>query len=126
MDYRNLNANTQKDHFPLPFITLLLEEVGSHARYSFLDGYVGYNPISIALADIHKMAFTIPWGTFVWVVMPFRLCNAPATFQRFVMHIFTDLLFKFMAVFVDDFSTQSCTSQHLESVREALMRCRNA
>ena len=76
-----LNACTQKGHFPLPFITLLLEEVGGHARYTFMDGYIGYNQIAIALGDVHKTTITTPWGTFVWVVMPFGLCNAPTTFQ---------------------------------------------
>jgi hypothetical protein len=51
------------------------------------------------------MPFTTPWKTFVWVVMPFGLYNVPATFQNLVMYIFTDLLFKFMTVFVDGFST---------------------
>ncbi|OAE35250.1 hypothetical protein AXG93_1162s1260 [Marchantia polymorpha subsp. ruderalis] len=124
VDYRKLNACTEKDHFPLPFITLLLEEVGGHARYTFMDGYAGYNQISIAVQDVHKTAFTTPWGTFVWVVMPFGLCNAPATFQRLVMYIFTDLLYKSMTVFVDDFSTQSSAGEHLQCVREALIRCR--
>ena len=124
VDYRKLNACTQKDHFPLPFITLLLEEVGGHVRYTFMDGYAGYNQIFIALQDIHKTAFTILWGTFVWVVMPFGLCNASATYQRLVMCIFPDLLYKSMTVFVDDFSIQSSASSHLECVREALIRCR--
>ena len=122
--YMKLNACTQKDHFPLPFITLLLEEVKDHERYTFMDGYVGYNQIAIALGDVHKTTFTTPLGIFVWVVMPFGLCNAPAIFQRLVMYIFTDLLFKSMTVFMDDFSTQSSTSHHLECVREALVRCR--
>ena len=125
VDYRKLHASTQNDHFPLPFITLLLDEVGGHARYTFMDGYAGHNQIAIALCDVHKTTFTTPWDTFVWVVMSFRLCNAPATFQRLVMYIFTDLLFKSMTVYIDDFSTQSTNDNHVESVRLALVRCRN-
>jgi hypothetical protein len=124
VDYRKLIACTQKDHFSLPFISLLLEEVGGHSCYTFMDGYAGYNQISIALGDLHKTAFTTPWGTFIWLVMHFGLCNAPATFQRLVIFIFSDLLYKSMTVFVDDFSTQSNTESHLECVREALKRCR--
>lgn len=43
VDYRKLNVCTQNNHFPLSFITPLLEEVGGHARYTFMDGYIGYN-----------------------------------------------------------------------------------
>jgi hypothetical protein len=57
--------------------------------------------------------FTTPWGSFVWIVMPFGLCNALAIFQRMVIYIFTDLLFKSMTVFVDDFSTQCNASDYL-------------
>ena len=77
-----------------------------------MDGCAGFNQISIALQDIHKTAFITPWETFVWVVMPFGLCNALAIFQRLIMYIFNDLLFKSMTVFVDDFSTQSDVSNH--------------
>jgi hypothetical protein len=80
VNYRKLNVCTQNDHFPLPFITLLLEEVGGYTRYTFMNGYASYNQISIVLQDIHKTTFTTPWGTFVWVVMPFGLCNVTATF----------------------------------------------
>ena len=124
VDYWKLNACTQKDHFPLPFITLLLEEVGGHARYTFMEGYAGYNQIAIALCDVHKTALTTPWGTFVWVVMPFGLYSAPATFQRLVIYIFTDLLFKSMTVYIDDLNTQSTSKDHVESVKLALVRCR--
>ena len=102
----------------------MLEEVGGHARYIYMNNYANYNQI-LALADIHKTTFTIIWATFVWVIMPFRFCNALATFQRLIM-LFTILLFKLMTVFVDDFSTQSNTSQHLESMKEASMRCKKA
>ena len=43
VDYKKMNACTQKYHFQLPFITLLLEVVGGHGRYTFMDGYAGYN-----------------------------------------------------------------------------------
>ena len=124
VDYRKLNACTQKDHFLLPFITLLLEEVGGHARYTFMDGYAGYNQISIAVKTLTGRPSPLLGKTFVWVVMPFGLCNASAIFQRLVMYIFTDLLFKSMTIFVDDFSTQSRACSHLECIREAFISVR--
>lgn len=116
VDYKKLNACTQKNYFPLPFISLLLEEVGGHAHYNFMDGYADYNHISIALRDLHKTTFTTPWETFIWLVMPFRLCNALSMFQRLVLFIFSDLLYKSITIFVDDFSTQSDANNHLECV----------
>ena len=110
VDYRKLNACTQKYHFLVPFITLLLKGVGGYAKYTFMDRYAGYNQISIALEHIHKTTFIILWGTFVWMVMSFGLCYAPATFQRLVMYIFTYLLLKSMTVFVDNFNIQSNAS----------------
>lgn len=58
--YRMLNACTHKDHFLLPFITMLLKEVGGHGRYTFKDGYAGYNQIAIAFGDVRKTTFTTP------------------------------------------------------------------
>ena len=51
VDYRKLNAVTRKDHFPLPFIDQILERVAGHMFYCFLDGYLGYYQIEIALED---------------------------------------------------------------------------
>ena len=113
IDYRALNKRTQKDHFPLPFINIILDEVAGHELYTFMDGYSSYNQISIAPEDHHKTAFITPWGTFIYVVMPFGLYNAPSAFQRAMSFAFSNLLHKSMTVFIDDFSTHSSAAEHL-------------
>ncbi|CAL8089023.1 unnamed protein product [Prunus armeniaca] len=56
------------------------------------DGYSGYNQIAIAPEDQEKTTFTCPYGTFAYRRMPFGLCNAPATFQRCMMSVFSDMV----------------------------------
>ena len=92
IDYRKLNAGTRKDHFPLPFFDQMLERVAGHEFYCFLNGYSGYNQIQIALEDQEKTTFTCPFGIFSFRKMPFGLCNAPRTFQRCMMGIFSDMI----------------------------------
>ncbi|XP_019435123.1 PREDICTED: uncharacterized protein LOC109341637 [Lupinus angustifolius] len=93
IDYRKLNAATRKDHFPLPFMDQMIERLVGRAFYCFLDGK-----------------------------MPFRLCNAPATFQRCMLPIFADLVEKCIKVFTDDFSVfgesfETCLT-NLETILE--------
>ncbi|XP_062080882.1 uncharacterized protein LOC133785678 [Humulus lupulus] len=83
IDYRKLNAATHKDHFPLPFIDHMLKRLAGHPYYYYLDDYLRYNQIVISPKDQEKTTFTCPFGTFTFRRMPFGLCNAPATFQRF-------------------------------------------
>ena len=104
IDYRKLNAVTRKDHFPLPFIDQILERLAGHEYYSFLDGYSGYNQVAIFPEDQEKTTFTCPFGTFAYRRMPFGLCNAPATFQRCMLAIFSDMAEKYLEVFMDNFS----------------------
>jgi hypothetical protein len=124
IDYRKLNDATRKDHFPLPFMDQMLERLAGNEYYCFLDGFSGYFQIPIYPKDQEKTNFTCPYGTFAYKRMPFGLCNAPGTFQRCMMSIFSDMIRKTMEVFMDDFSVigdsfQSCLS-HLDDM---LKRC---
>ena len=93
---------TRKDHFPLSFIDQVLERVFGHPFYYFLDGYSGYFQIEIDFEDQEKTTFTCPFGTFAYRRMSFNLCNAPATFQRCMLSIFSDMVERILKVFMDD------------------------
>ncbi|GKA02177.1 reverse transcriptase domain-containing protein [Tanacetum coccineum] len=124
IDYRKLNNATQKDHFPLPFIDQMLERLAGHEYYCFLDGFSGYFQIPIAPEDQEKTTFTCPYGTFAYRRMPFRLCNAPATFQRCMTAIFHELIEDSMEVFMDDFSVFGSSFSHcLKNLEKMLKRC---
>ncbi|XP_022568469.2 uncharacterized protein LOC106424536 [Brassica napus] len=124
IDYRKLNAASRKDHFPLPFIDQMLERLANHPYYCFLDGYSGFFQIPIHPNDQEKTTFTCPYGTFAYRRMPFGLCNAPATFQRAMMSIFSDLIEDVMEVFMDDFSVYgSSFATCLSNLCRVLQRC---
>ncbi|KAL6349752.1 hypothetical protein AAG906_001639 [Vitis piasezkii] len=104
-----------KDHFPLPFIDQVLERVSGHPFYciNFVDTplklsyheshhYSKYFQIEIDVEDQEKTTFTCPFGTYAYRRMPFGLCNAPATFQRCMLSIFSDMVERIMEVFIDD------------------------
>ncbi|KAL3698608.1 hypothetical protein R1sor_012684 [Riccia sorocarpa] len=94
-------------------------------KYSlFLDGFFGYNQVSIREEDQNKTTFTTDWGTFAYNRMPFGLCNAPATFQRLMNTIFKDFLRKFVEVFIDDFCVFGRREEHFEKLQMTFDRCR--
>nr|CAN71396.1 hypothetical protein VITISV_016010 [Vitis vinifera] len=124
INYRRLNSVTRKDHFPLPFMDQVLERVSGHPFYCFLDGYSEYFQIEIDLEDQEKTTFTCPFSNFAYRRMPFGLCNTPATFQRCMLSIFSDMVEHIMEVFIDDITVYGGSYKecllHLEVV---LQRC---
>lgn len=77
--------------------------------------FSGYYQIKISLEDQYKTAFTCPWGTYCWNVMPFVLKNAGVTYQRAMNTIFHDLMHTIMEDYVDYLLAKSLTREgHLE------------
>ncbi|CAM8942724.1 unnamed protein product [Rhodiola kirilowii] len=124
IDYRKLNKATKKDHFPIPFKDQMLERLAGHDYFCFLDGYSGFYQIPILPNDQGKTTFTCPYGTFAFRRMPFGLCNAPGTFQRCMMSIFSDYIEKCIEVFMDDFSIHGSSFEDcLTNLSNVLARC---
>ena len=102
VDYRDLNRASPKDDFPLPHVDILVDNTAQHKVFSLMDGFSRYNQIKMAPEDIEKTTFVLQWGTFCYNVMPFRLKNAGATYQRAMVALFHDMIHHEIEVYVDD------------------------
>lgn len=119
VDYRALNALTVKDRFPLPTVDELLDKLGMARVFSKLDLTSGFHQIQLQPQDTPKMAFQTHDGHYEYRVMPFGLCNVPATFQATMNDIFRTLLRRTMIVFFDDILVYSDSLElHYEHLRQ--------
>ena len=104
----------------------ILQRVVGSRRISLLDGYLGYNQSLVHPDDQLKTTFTTPWGTFMYVKIPFGLMNARETFQRAMDIAFSEELGYFIIIYLDDVIVFSKTDEeHLEHLRTIFERCRN-
>ena len=102
VDYRRLNARTEKDAFPLPRIDDSLNSLSGQAWFSTLDLASGYWQVRLSENAKPKTAFATHSGLFQFAVMPFGLCNAPATFERLMSQVMRGLHWKRCLVYIDD------------------------
>ena len=132
VDYRNLNAVTKPDSYPLPRMDDLLKQLGRCKFFSTLDLAAGYWQIKMHPESREKTAFATAQGLFEFQVMPFGLTNAPAVFQRLMQRVLMGVNPPqgpdFVSVYIDDILIFSESIedhlQHLQLVLERLVEAK--
>ena len=127
VDYRKLNAITKLDVYPLPRIDDSLDLLAETRFFSTLDLASGYWQVGMEEESQEKTAFTTHGGLFEFTVMPFGLCNAPATFQRLMENVLTGLAQERCIVYLDDILVMGrIFEEHLTNLRVVFSRLANA
>ena len=127
VDYRKVNTVTRKDAYPLPRVDDTLDTLAGSKWFSTLDLLSGYWQVEVRPEDREKTAFCTPDGLFEFNVMPFGLCNAPATFQRLMDTVLAGLQWTNCLVYLDDVIVLGRTfKEHLSNLKEVFDKFREA
>ena len=127
VDYRKLNAITKLDVFPLPRIDDSLDLLAGTQYFTSLDLASGYWQVGMDEDSQEKRAFMTHAGLYEFTVMPFGLCNAPATFQRLMERVLQGLAREKCLVYLDDVLVIGSTfEEHLSNLREVFTRLSTA
>ena len=145
IDYRPLNGVTIKNAVQPPGVEDCLQQMAGRKLFSCIDLAAGYHQIPIDPEDREKTAFNTKYGHYQWRVLPFGLCNAPATFVSALNRIFSgeahretaktpkeanselgeNLLDKFLTIYLDDLIIYSTTpDEHADHLRQVFNRLR--
>ena len=124
VDYRKLNAVLKLDVFPLPRIDDSLDSLAHTQYFTTLDLAAGYWQVPM---ESQSQAFCTPSGLYEFCVMPFGLCNAPATFQRLMKTALAGLARDSCMVYLDDILVIGQSfEEHLHNLRQVFTRLRDA
>ena len=127
VDYHQLNGVTRKDAYPIPRIDETLDTLAGSCIFTTLDLLSGYWQVEMHPADKEKTAVCTPHGLFEFNVMPFGLCNAPATFQRLMDCVLAGLQWQSCLVYLDDVIVLGRSfPEHLHNLRAVFDRLREA
>lgn len=125
VDYRGLNAVTIRNRHPLPLIEETLDRMVGAKVFTKLDLREAYHRVRIRKGDEWKTAFRTRYGHFEYLVMPFGLANAPATFQCYINRAMEGLVDRNCVVYLDDILVYSDNEiDHEKHVRAVLERLR--
>ena len=116
MDFRQLNAWTKKDLYPLPRIQEALESMAGTAHFSSMDLKSGFWQVKMVPGSQPHTAFTVAnFGFYEFTRMPFGLCNVPATFQRLIQNTLGELNLTYCVIYLNDVIVFGCTEEeHLK------------
>ena len=125
VDYRALNKLTVKNRYPLPLIKETLDRLSGAKWFTKIDIIAAFNKLRIKEGEEWKTAFKTRYNLFEYLIMSFRLCNGPASFQHFINDVMRDYLNIFCTAYLDDILVYSKTlKEHKRHVRQVLQKLR--
>ncbi|GLC38245.1 hypothetical protein PLESTM_000703600 [Pleodorina starrii] len=122
VDFRAINQLTVKNAYPLPRVDELLDQLYGASYFTKLDLWSGYHQVRVHEPDVHKTAFRCKYGLYEWLVLPFGLTGAPATFMSLMNDVLRPFRNKCAVVYLDDVLIYSRTFEDHCCDVEAVLR----